>query len=410
MDSPALLADLALMLAVGLVADLVAGWLRLPRALLLIVAGLMLGPHGLDLLDLSLESAAVQLVLTLGVALLLFHGGLGLDLAVLRHVGVGLGLLAVPGVFITAAVTGVVAAAAFGLPLMSGLLVGAVLAPTDPAVLISVFDRVRVRPKVAQTVIAESALNDPTGAVLAVGLAAAVAGSGTLAGAMGEFARDLLVSTVLGLLLGLLLRATISTRRFGVWRESAALATLLVLAAGYVSIDSVGGSGYLGAFLAGLVAGADTLGRLPMDGEHERDMTAFVNAAVDLVVIGVFLVLGANIQPDLLADNLLPGLAVVAVLVLVARPLTVAACLLPDRRGGWTRAELLFVGWTRETGVVAAALASLLAGELTFGAQLQAVVAIAIVVTLVGQASVKPWLAGRLRLAEDEPTSEWSAL
>jgi len=398
------LADVALMLAAGLVADLVAGWLRLPRALLLIAAGLLLGPEALDLLQLPIESSPVQLVLTLGVALLLFHGGLGLDADVLRTVGVSLGMLALPGVFITAGVTGLVAAAAFGLPVLSGLLIGAVLAPTDPAVLISVFDRVRVRPKVAQTVVAESALNDPSGAVLAVALAAAVAGSATIAGTLGGFVRDVLLSAALGLVLGVLLGATISTRRFGVWRESAALAVLLVLSAGYVSIDSVGGSGYLGAFLAGLIAGNLTLLRLPMDAEHERDMTSFVNAVVDLVVIAVFLVLGANIQLDLLREYALPGLAVVLVLVLVARPLTVAACLLPDRRAAWTRQELLFIGWTRETGVVAAALASLLAAEgISFGPQLQAVVAIAVVVTLVGQASLKPWLSARLGLREDDP-------
>jgi NhaP-type Na+/H+ or K+/H+ antiporter len=77
---------------------------------------------------------------------------------------------------VTAAITGAVAAAVFGLPIETGLLIGAVLAPTDPAILIPLFERLRVRRRVSQTIIAESALNDPTGAVLALGLAGVVAG------------------------------------------------------------------------------------------------------------------------------------------------------------------------------------------------------------------------------------------
>ena len=63
-----------------------------------------------------------------------------------------------------------VAALAFDLPIEAGLLIGAVLSPTDPAILIPLFERLRIRAKVAQTVVAESALNDVTGAVLALSL------------------------------------------------------------------------------------------------------------------------------------------------------------------------------------------------------------------------------------------------
>src|SRR3990172_5794830 len=98
----------ALMLADGLVSELVAGLLRLPRMVVLVGAGAILGPHALD----------------------------------------ALGLLALLGVVLTAVVTGAVAALAFGLPFDVGLLICAVLAPTDPAILIPLFERLRVRPKV----------------------------------------------------------------------------------------------------------------------------------------------------------------------------------------------------------------------------------------------------------------------
>src|SRR4051794_18247755 len=154
------------MLAAGLGAELLAEFLRIPPMLLLLGAGILLGPSVSDAIDVPLDSMGAQLVLTLGVSFILFHGGLQLSVDVLSRVAVGLLLLAVPGVVITALVTGSVAAPAFGVPLTTGLLIGAALAPTDPAILVPLFERLRLRPKVSQTVIAESALNDPTGAVL----------------------------------------------------------------------------------------------------------------------------------------------------------------------------------------------------------------------------------------------------
>ena len=73
-----------------------------------------------------------------------------------------------------------------------------------------------------------------------------------------------------------------------------------------------------------------------MHSEHEDDMRRFAANLSDLATLLVFVVLGANIPLDDLADHLLPALAVLAVLLLVARPLTVLACVLPDRSGGWT--------------------------------------------------------------------------
>jgi cell volume regulation protein A len=391
---------IAILLAAGLVSDLVAGILRVPRMLVLVGAGALLGPHAIDKLDLPLDSVGVQILLTLGVSMILFYGGLGLTFRVLRPVALGLGLLAVPGVLVTAVVTGSVAALAFDLPFEAGLLVGAVLAPTDPAILIPLFERMGLRAKVRQTVVAESALNDPTGAVLALAVAAFVLGEGeTLADPLWEFVADMAVSTGVGIAFGVLLALVISERRIGFWRESPGIAVLFVLAGGYFTIDSAGGSGYLGAFIAGLiVANMDELG-LGMHSERERDMRSFVATSADLMVMFVFITLGANLPFDDFGDQALPALATIAALILVARPLTVLACLLPDRRGRWQREEIAFVAWTRETGVVPAALAAVLIAEgVPYEAELVTVVAMAILVTLLVQSTTKAWLARRLGL------------
>jgi cell volume regulation protein A len=395
---------LSLLLVAGLVARLLATLLRVPEIVFLLGLGALLGPSALDVLDVPLDSLAAQLVFTLGVSSILFYGGLNLSLEILRKVWVSLGLLAVVGVIVTAVITGAAAAAVFGLPFEQGLLIGAVLSPTDPAILIPLFVGSRLRPKVAQTVVAESAFNDPTGAVLALAVAGALlSGQNSLTGPAGDFVGQLALSTAGGIIAGIVLSAAISSRRTGIWRESAAIAFLAVVGMSYVSLDFAGGSGYLGAFLAGLIVGNMRLLGLSMHDEHERDLLIASRSLADIVTIFVFVLVGANLPFGKIGDEIVPGLAVVAVLLLVARPVTVAICMLPDRRSRWSRAELAFVCWTRETGVVPAALVGVLAAlAVPNGDLLASVVALAIIVTLVVQAVPAPWLARRLGLLEVE--------
>ena len=240
------------MLAAGLGAELLAELLRVPPMLLLLGAGALLGPSVAGAIDIPLDSMGAQLILTLGVSFILFHGGLQLSLTILSKVAIGLLMLVIPGVVLTALLTGGVAAAVFGVPLTTGLLIGAALSPTDPAILIPLFERMRLRAKVSQTIIAESALNDPTGAVLALAFAGVVlSGSASLTTPMTDFLVDLALSTALGIVFGIVLSAVVSSRRTGIWRESAAIVVIAVVAGSFFSIDSAGGSGYLGAFLAG---------------------------------------------------------------------------------------------------------------------------------------------------------------
>ena len=95
------------------------------------------------------------------------------------------------------------------------------------------------------------------------------------------------------------------------------------------------------------------------------------------------------------------GIAVVVIFMLVARPLTVFICAVPDRRAKWSLNEMLFMSWTRETGVIPAALAGLLVGMKAPGAQMIASVTfIAILMTILIQAPTTKWVAGKLGLLE----------
>ena len=116
---------------------------------------------------------------------------------------------------------------------------------------------------------------------------------------------------------------------------------------------------------------------------------------VDVVVLGIFVVLGLNLDVRLLLDNLWAGLAVMVVFVFVARPATVAVCLGLDRRTGWTRQEAVFITWCRETGVVPVAVAAMLLAEDVPGADIVAtLVTFAVVTTLLIQATTAGALLG----------------
>jgi potassium/hydrogen antiporter len=401
-DAQDVLRDVGLILAAGVVSVPIAAVLRLPLMVVLLGAGIVVGPSVTDLVENPVEGLGAQLVFTLGVSLILFHGGLGISVAVISRTAVGLGLLVLPGIVITALIVAAVAAPVFSVSFSVALLIGATLAATDPAILIPLFDRIRLRPKVAQTVIAESAFNDPTGTVLALTVAGVVeAGSFGGLHPLGEFSKSLALGAALGIAGGLLLAAMLSSRSVGIWRESPAVAILAVIALTYFTTDQLGGSAYLAAFLMGLIVGNTERLGLGRHDDHTRRLADFMTNVSELAVLAVFVTLGINLPLDALWENLWGGLLVMVAFLFVARPVTVAACLLPDRRAAWTREEILFLSWCRETGVVPAAVAGVLLARGVEGAELvSAMVALAVVVTLLVQATTAAAAARRLGLVE----------
>lgn len=402
MDAQDVLLDVGLILLAGVVATPIAAVLRLPPMVVLLGAGIVIGPSVTDLVENPVDGLGAQLVFTLGVSLILFHGGLGISFRVISQTAFGLGLLVLPGILITAVVVALVAMLVFSLPFSVALLVGATLAATDPAILIPLFDRLRLRPKVAQTLIAESAGNDPTGTVLALTVAGVVeAGNVGATEPLREFSQSLALGAVLGIGGGLLLALMLSSSVVGIWRESPATAILAVVALTYFTTDELGGSAYLAAFVMGLLVGnMEHLG-LGRHADHARELQSFMRQTAEIAVLAVFVTLGINLPLEALWDNLWGGLVVMAVFLFVARPLTVLACLLPDRRGRWTREELVFLSWSRETGVVPAAVAGVLLARGVEGAEIvAAMVALAVVTTLLVQATTAGALARRLGLVE----------
>ncbi|MCX6391692.1 MAG: cation:proton antiporter [Actinobacteria bacterium] len=410
MEIDHILRTIGIVLAVGLIAIPIANVLRLPSMVVLVAAGIVAGPTLLDLVEVPINSVGPSLLFTIGVALILFHGGVGVSLRVISKTAVGLLLLAIPGVMITAGIVALAVMPLFGVSWQIALLVGAVLSATDPAILVPLFDRLGLRPRVAQTVIAESAINDPMGAILSLTMAGIITAGGLTSGVLAsdsplvEFARSIGLGLVVGVIGGVLIALLLSSHRFGILRESVGATLLAVVALAYVSSEVAGGSPYLAAFIAGLIVGNKDLLRIAHDDEQEHQLETYLTQTVDIIVLAIFVILGLNLNVDLLIDNLWAGLAVMVVFIFIARPATVAFGLGLDRRAGWTRQEAIFITWCRETGVVPVAVASMLLAEGVPGAELVAtLVTFAVIVTLLLQATTAGWLAQRLGLLEMQP-------
>jgi potassium/hydrogen antiporter len=399
-----ILLSFGLILGAGLLAQLVATLLRIPEMIVLVAVGALIGPSVLGIVENPLGGVGTQLIFTLGVSIILFHGGVGISLRVISRTAVGLGLLVLPGIFITAIVVALIVAPIFGVSLLVAFMIGAVLAPTDPAILIPLFERLGLRPKVSQTIIAESAFNDVTGTVLVLTLVEVVeAGHVTVSEPVFEFAKELSLGAVIGVGAGLILAyAVSSTARAGIWDESPGVAILAVVALVYFSSETLGGSAYLAAFVMGLIVGNMGEFKLRQHEESERLLKSFVGQVAEIAVLLIFVTLGINLPFGALWQYLLGGLLVMAIFIFVARPITVLACLLPDRRGRWTRNEIAFLSWCRYTGVIPAAVASILLARGIEGAEIAvSLVSLAVICTLLLQATTAGYVARRLGLIEE---------
>jgi potassium/hydrogen antiporter len=158
----------------------------------------------------------------------------------------------------------------------------------------------------------------------------------------------------------------------------------------------------MAVFVFGIMLGNKERFGFQMEVGEAQKLAEFVLTTAFVMRLFVFILLGAQVDFALMGRYWLGGAAVVSVLMLVARPATVFLCALPDRRARWSFAELLFMCWTRETGVIPAALAGLLLGIKAPGAQMIASVTfIAILMTILIQAPTTEWLGRRLGLLQD---------
>jgi len=209
------------------------------------------------------------------------------------------------------------------------------------------------------------------------------------------------IGIVAGLVLGYLAALFIAHERWAFLMEYAPVVTLMALIGAYFAADGLQASGFMAVFVFGIVIGNKESFGFKMGEGEQQQLDQYVTTTAFIMRLFIFLLLGSQVDFALMNQYLLGGVIVTIIFMLLARPVTVLLCALPDRRARWTFGEILFMCWTRETGVIPAALAGLLVGMNAPAARVIASVTfIAILMTILIQAPTTRWLGAKLGLLE----------
>jgi potassium/hydrogen antiporter len=411
MESTAIHAAKHILLIVGIIllagsfSGILAQRFKLPDVVVFLLIGMGLGPEVTGLLDVKADSTINQLILIFGSAYILFDGGAGLRLKVLKEVWITILVISTLGVLITTAITGLAATLFLGIPLITALLLGATIASTDPATLVPVFKQVRIKERVAQTVMSESAFNDAMGAIITftiLGIALGTGGKFSLGAAVFSLVSNALIGIVTGGALGYAAAVLIAHEKYDFLMEYAPLVTLMAVVGAYMSAESMQASGFMAVFVFGIVLGNKEVFGFELQHQEQEKLEDFILTTSLIMRMFIFILLGSQVNFAMMGKYLFSGLGLVLVFMFIARPVTVFCCALPDRRAKWSLKEMLFMSWTRETGVIPGALAGILLGMKAPGAEIIASITfLAILMTIIIQATTTRWLAGKLGLLLD---------
>ncbi|MFD7438921.1 cation:proton antiporter [Streptomyces sp. NPDC059861] len=357
MTEDEILLGLGLTVALAVGSQILASRLRIPALIVLLPVGFAAGALTDVVHPEQLVGDDFSALVSLSVALILYDAGLALDLRRLEGATRNVVLrLLLCGAFLTwAAVLGL-GPVLFGLPSAAASMVGVILVVSGPTVVGPLLEHVRPSDKVRRVLLWEGSLIDPVGGILGAVVFHSLLAGGLQTGhfRVGVFFGGIAIGLVGGVAGAVLLWLTLRLLRLGETLGTLAqFATVVVVAAGCdLAYDD---TGLIAAIVTGLVVanvpGFDMPARRP-----------FFETLVQLIIGLLFVSISATVTPMSLAPVLLPALALVAVLVLVVRPLV---ALLSTMRTDLTTGERAFVGWMAPRGIVAASTATTFSASLT---------------------------------------------
>ena len=320
------------------------------------------------------------------LALILFHGGMGIGVTRLRGVARAITWLGIAGTAVTAAGIAAVSHYLFRFGWTPSLLLGTALSPTDPAVVFSVLGGRQIEGRSGTLLEGESGANDPVG----IALMAALLLGGGLARGVTEFLLQMGIGAAVGVVGGVALRwlmRSVPLPDAGLYPLRVVAAALVVYGAGTVAH----GSGFLAVFVAGIVIG-DTQAPYREEIEHFSSSLAALAEIVAFILLGLTIQLGDLASPGVWAT----GLALGATLAFVIRPLLVGLVLWPL---SLERSERLFVLWCGLRGAVPILLGTFIAtSEVADRQRLYGVVVVVVAFSVVVQGGLVPTVARWCRL------------
>ncbi len=386
---------IGLALGAGMLAQVLARHLQLPGIVLLLGMGVLLGPEVLGVVQPSSLGAGLQVLVGFAVAIILFEGGMNLDVRRLRREGRAIQQLVTIGALITAAGATLCARWILDWAWAPCVLFGSLVVVTGPTVVTPLLRRIRVTRRVSTVLEAEGVFGDAVGAILAVvALQVVIDPHGGIFDGLGSVALTLGVGAAVGVAFGFLIASMLKVE--GLIPEGLENITALALSLVCYQVSNalLHESGIAAAVVAGLVVGNL---RAPV----VQALHAFKEQLTVLLIGLLFILLAADVH---LADVYAlgwPGVFTLLALVFLVRPVNVAVATIGT---DMTLREKLFMSWLAPRGIVAAAVSAMFAQELTKagipgGPELQALVFLVIAATVLAQGLTGGFLARALDLA-----------
>lgn len=365
--------------------------LPFPTLLIFIVLGMLLGVNGPARIDFS-DYALTETVCSTALLFIMFYGGFNTNIDRAKPVAVPAVLLSTLGVVITAGITGAFAHFVLGFDWIGGLLLGSVVASTDAASVFSVLREhsLSLRGGTDSLLEVESGSNDPVAYMLTAVLATLAAGGNI------DIPVLLTKQIILGVGLGLAIGWTSSRliERAHATAEGAQTIFLFAVAiVAYALPSYLGGNGFLAVYLAGIVLGAsDITGKV--------ELAHFFDTLTEMAEMTIFFLLGLLVTPARLPQMLLPGLALMAFMLFVSRPIAVGLLLAPFKTNP---RQVALVSWAglRGAASVVFSLFAVVAG-VPGGHDLFDLVFVIAVSSIVVQGSLLPSVAKKLDMIDAE--------
>lgn len=374
-----ILTTLVAAVALGIAAQILAEKFQIPAILPLLVLGILCGPAGLALFaPEALGAELLTALVHLGVAIILFEGGLTLDPRRLLEVGGPVRNLLTIGVVVTGVGAALAAHLVLGMPWPMASLFGAIMTVTGPTVIVPLLRHLIAPREVKTLLLSEGLLIDPVGAVLAYLVLQWTERAGI---PMRELLTELTVITLTGIILGFaagaVAKLVVRTRLVsGELRNLTILALLMVCYE--LAEHQAPQAGILAAMVMGFTMSAAELPDLV-------SVKAFKGQLTTLVISMLFILLAGALDLGAMLELGWKGPAVIALLIVIVRPVSVIFSVWPSQMD-WK--ERLVIGLTAPRGIVAAAVASLAAQHMVAlnvaGAQaLEGLVYLGILMTVV---------------------------
>lgn len=391
---------IGIVILAGLLFTKISEAIKLPDVVLYILAGILLGPHFLNWINIDRYPIENQLILSFGAAYILYDGGREIELKVLNQVKISVGLLSTIGVVVSTGIVGLISKQVLNLPILYALLLGAVIASTDPSVLVPLFKKMKISTKLKQSIISESAFNDAAGAVITFAIISVIMGGEfSLSHSLLDLAKSVFGGLLVGFLIGYFSHVLIDEGKYGIFRDFASQLVIVSVVGAYLISDHFGFSGFMAVFIVGMFCGNKKIFKFWIPEESFQSHLRFKEVFTVILRMMIFVLLGTHLKFDTLFAHLGPILVVVLSLIFIARPISVLVCVLGDRKAEWTWKQIVYLMWIRETGVIPAALAGMLVTAGIANADIISSVTFAtILITLTFQASTAGVLAKLLKL------------